>query len=193
LASIVAAGRIEATNVRQTRHFVNIANRDIQDRRAVRAVHAGPGGTLHDYVPFYFGPRSPMLYAIKTGFVPGYDGGQDDVIYLVSSTEAVVTAARPFVFTDGHAAMDYSEQFDDLGHLDKIDWPLMTSTYWSATNDDPDRKTRRQAEFLVYRFLPCSAIERIVSASHERVQQIRTILNGRLVHCAVEAESGWYY
>lgn len=47
-------------------HPVNIAYQSIQDRRASTFVHCGPGGVLHDYVPFYFAPRSPMLYALHT-------------------------------------------------------------------------------------------------------------------------------
>lgn len=27
-----------------------------------------PGGTLADYIPFYLGPRSPMLYQVATGW-----------------------------------------------------------------------------------------------------------------------------
>jgi len=70
---------------------VGIAYQHIKDRRARKRVPAGPGGTVADYVPFYFAPRSPMLYAITRGLVPGYDGGQSSVVHLVTSTDAVVS------------------------------------------------------------------------------------------------------
>lgn len=38
----------------------------------------------------------------------------------------------------------------DLSDLDKIDWDVMGSDYWNDTNEDMNRKARRQAEFLVY-------------------------------------------
>jgi len=44
--------------------YRDIAYPHIQDRRANKGVPCGPGGTLADYVPFYFAPRSPMLYTI---------------------------------------------------------------------------------------------------------------------------------
>lgn len=38
--------------------FVNIAYEQIQSRRSEKQVPLPPYGNLHDYVPFYFAPRS---------------------------------------------------------------------------------------------------------------------------------------
>ncbi|MBD3884903.1 DUF4433 domain-containing protein [Phormidium tenue FACHB-886] len=62
-------------------------------------------GTLTDYVPFYFAPCSPMLYAIHQGNVPTHSDGQEGVIYLGSTVETVQQANLSFVFTDGHGIM----------------------------------------------------------------------------------------
>ena len=40
---------------------------DVQGKRRTVVIPCGPGGTAHDYVPFYFGYRSPMLLQLKTG------------------------------------------------------------------------------------------------------------------------------
>ena len=89
-----------------------------------------------------------MLFAISRGAVEGYAEGQNPVIYLCSTVETVQQARLRWVFTEGHADMDYTDFFDDLKDLDKVDWALMKQRYWNDTNDDPDRKRRRQAEFL---------------------------------------------
>ena len=47
--------------------FVSIGNQELIDKRNERQVPVAPGGTLSDYVPFYFTPFSPMLLNIKTG------------------------------------------------------------------------------------------------------------------------------
>ena len=47
--------------------YRNIGNADLIDKRSRRIVPIPPGGTLSDYVPFYFTPYSPMLFNIKTG------------------------------------------------------------------------------------------------------------------------------
>jgi hypothetical protein len=48
-------------------HYREIGNRDLIDKRSHRVVPIVPGGTLSDYIPFYFTPYSPMLFNIKTG------------------------------------------------------------------------------------------------------------------------------
>lgn len=44
----------------QDPHFVTIGSADIISKRSRRLVHLPPGGTLADYVPFYFTPLSMM-------------------------------------------------------------------------------------------------------------------------------------
>src|SRR5215203_696208 len=60
----------------------DIAYQNIQGRRAMKVVPKGPGGVIHDYIPFYFAPRSPMLRTINSGNVPGCDYRQDDIVHL---------------------------------------------------------------------------------------------------------------
>jgi hypothetical protein len=74
LKSILSAGRLLAYNAMSAAktQYPNIAYENIQDRRATTYVPCGRGGVLHDYVPFYFAPRSPMLYTINRGNVEKY-------------------------------------------------------------------------------------------------------------------------
>lgn len=48
-------------------NYVDIGNPDLIEKRHRRVVSTVPGGTLSDYVPFYFTPNSPMLLNILTG------------------------------------------------------------------------------------------------------------------------------
>jgi hypothetical protein len=47
--------------------YRTIHNEDIQRERQVTRIPCGPGGTVHDYVAFYFGYLSPMMFQLKTG------------------------------------------------------------------------------------------------------------------------------
>ena len=107
LEGIIRAGGLAAKTLLQREQVdhVSIAYEHIQDRRARMRVACGPGGMLHDYVPFYFAPRSPMLYTIHRGNVPSFPEGQTPVLHLVADVDAVVAARLPYVFTDGHAVI----------------------------------------------------------------------------------------
>jgi hypothetical protein len=131
LATILGLGCLWCDRERlgQGLESVGIAYQHIKDRRARKRVPVGLGGTLADYVPFYFAPRSPMLFAIHRGQVPGYDGGQSSVVHLVTSTEAVASEPPPFVFTNDHADMAFSRFYDDLRKLDQVDWAIMGERY----------------------------------------------------------------
>jgi len=149
LEGIIRAGGLLAHNgVDET--YTDIAHQTIQSRRNQTPVRCPPGGVLHDYVPFYFCRRSPMLYAIHKDNIDGYSGGQQSIVYLVSELARVQQAGLTFVFTDGHAIMQFSEFYNNVADLDKIDWSLMQARIWIDTDEDPDRKRRRQAEFLLH-------------------------------------------
>lgn len=132
-----------------------------------------------------------MLFAISRGNVEGYTAGQQPVIYLCSSTEAVHTAKLQWVFSEGHADMGYTDFFDDFKNLDKIDWELMKAKYWNATPDDPDRSRRRQAEFLVKDFFPWKLVTEIAVCGSAIAKSVNHILAGK--HPPIVIEQGWYY
>ena len=87
----------------QAPNYVNIGNEELIDKRAHRVVPVGPGGTLSDYVPFYFTPFSPMMYNIKTGYGGIRKRSNEEIIILVSSLHRVHQMGVRFVFTDRHA------------------------------------------------------------------------------------------
>jgi hypothetical protein len=67
-----------------------------------------PRGAVGEYVPFYFAPRSPMLFRIQRGGVEGVSSDPSRLAYVVSSTEAVLEAGLAYVFTDGNAAAAFT-------------------------------------------------------------------------------------
>jgi len=173
---------------------VGIAHRHIKERRARKCVPLNPGGTLADYVPFYFAPRSPMLYAIHTGYVEGYSEGQGAILHLVTSIDTILTKKLPFVFTDGHAEMAISRFFHDLSDLDQVDWEIMKATYWNDTEQDNDRSRRRQAEFLVRDFFPWKLIEEIGVMNDAVADRVDDLLpSSERRSPAVTVQRKWYY
>lgn len=191
LPKIIEEGGLHCDRNSQKVATVSIAHKTIKARRLKKLVPLGPRGVVADYVPFYFAPRSPMLYTINRGNVEGYTAGQAPIIYLCSSTEAVDAAGLKWVFTEGHAAMDYTDFFDDFKDLNKIDWPLMNSKFWFDRDDYPDRCRCRQAEFLVHEFFPWGLVSKIGVLNNATAQPVTGILDGS--GPAVEVRKDWYY
>jgi hypothetical protein len=193
LVSIIKnEGLIAYSQIKQNGlNYVNIAHQTIQDRRATTRVSLPPHGVLHDYVPFYFAPRSPMLYTINRGNVIGYSGGQSSVIYLISTVQNVRQQKIPFVFTDGHGIIGYTRFFNREADLDQVDWEIMESRYWNDTNDDMDRKRRRQAEFLAFRYFPLSCVQQISVYNRQIKQRVLSELGD--IAIPVNIQAGWYY
>jgi hypothetical protein len=191
----------DAERIRQGFRPVGIAHQDLKDRRARTPVRrrsgviVAAGGTLADYVPFYFANRSPMLFSIHTGFVAGYTGGQSSVIYLVSSAERMAAGNRPWCFTNGHAVEALTDFFDTPEESTQVDWSVIGNWSWKNTDADPDRKRRKQAEFLVHGSVHWSSIESIGvidAATKSRVEQILAHA-GVFYHPSVEVQRKWYY
>ena len=196
LESILQEGGLIANSCLKERqiNYLDIAYESIQSRRANTVVPGSAGGVLHDYVPFYFAPRSPMLYAIHNGYVAQYQEGQDSVIYLVTDTEIIEAEGLDFTFTDGHAVMAYVDFYDELEALESvIDWNLMEAKYWSNTPEDPDRKCRRQAEFLIHQFCPWKIITEIGVINQIMKYKINEVLQKFNTQKVVNVQRKWYY
>jgi hypothetical protein len=172
---------------------VSIAHRHIKSRRAAWRVTVAQGGTLADYVPFYYAPRSPMLYAIHTRYVDGYEGDQDEIVHLVLAAETVAQQDR-FLITDGHACTPLSSQHADLAALDEvITWPIMRARYWSDNDEEGDRTRRRQAEFLVWSSVPFDAVRLIGVRTTKVARRAAESLVGASHVPEIVVRPDWYY
>jgi hypothetical protein len=192
LPHILGAGGLWCDRLRlqHSQVIVSIAHQHIKDRRAQRPVPVSAGGTLADYVPFYFAPRSPMLFAIHRGNVDDYHGGQEQILHLVTTVQMATQCGRPWAFTEGHADIAYSEFFDDLADLNQIDWNIMSASYWAGSDED---KRHRQAEFLVHQFFPWASFTEIGVCNSSMVARVQARLAPAAHRPPVHVRSGWYY
>lgn len=109
------------------------------------------GRRLGEYIPFYFGVRTPMLYVVQNGFNMVAPTSAENIVYCVSSVQKIIELQLDFVFTDGHAVDSFSSQYTsaDIQNIDTIlDKNAIKAKYWKDEND-LDRKRRKEAEFLV--------------------------------------------
>lgn len=107
------------------------------------------GKRLGDYIPFYFGARTPMLYVMQNGFNMVAPTHAENIVYCVTSVQKIIELQLDFVFTNGHAVDGFSTQYNSSGIKDIdsiIDWNAVNAKYWRS-DTDLDLKRRKEAEF----------------------------------------------
>ena len=173
-------------------NFRNIGNVDLIDKRAHRVVSVGQGGTLKDYVPFYFTPFSIMMFNIHTGYnvnqVPN-----EEIVIIVSSLRKVAELKIPFVFTDQHAYPLMARYFTDLKDLKHVDWELLNRRDFRHDPDDPGKKERYQAEALIWKHLPLQAVLGICSYTEDVNGDIKKELAKRHLNMETHVQRNWYF
>jgi hypothetical protein len=154
--------------VRRGISHVSIASRSIQERRALMDVPIGPGGVVHDYVPFYFCSRSPMLLS----FVNAKNVDQFYLLYLGAPIDILDSPKVVFTNASANTGMPPSF-FSDPSELKNLDWKNIDSKKWGSPSDK-DRQSR-MAEALVHRRLEVTEIDHIIvwnKVIEEKVEEI---------------------
>lgn len=109
------------------------------------------GKLLGEYIPFYFGSRTPMLYVIQNGYNGVKAISREKIVYCVSSVQNILDSNLSFVYTNGHATDGYTKFFfpTDISNIqNQIDFKATNAKYWKK-DDDLDFKRRKEAEFLI--------------------------------------------
>ena len=147
------------------------------------------------YVPFYFCPRSIMLYILHMGNHPDldYSEGQRPIIHLQADMEEVVSwadhAGVRWAFSDRNAGTCLAEFFRSEADLDKINWAAVEATVFR----DAEVKEGKQAEFLVFESFPWKLIEKIGVINTAVKGEVEHILEASKHRPPVKIERSWYY
>lgn len=194
LSFILNQGQITCPNHPNTDpNYIGIGDSSLIKYRNEMEIPHPPYGTFRDYVSFYFGIRSPMLYNIKNGFLGVTKRPQKDIIYLISSYERIVERNIQYIFFDGHGYHHLSQSFNTDHGLQYIDWDLVNAKQWFDTEYDPDRKRRKQAEFLAYRSVPFEDILGIATYNENSKGMVENILKLNNKNIKMLALPEWYY
>jgi len=198
LASIVGAGCIESDGrrYRAGRKQTAIGMTEIKRRRLIELdVSCHPGSKVGDYVPFYFCPRSIMLFIIHRNNHPDmtYRGGQGPILHLQADLEAVINWADghniQWAFSDRNAGTRFTDFYNNRAALNQIDWNAVSETDFR----DPMVKEGKQAEFLIYDIFPWQMVEKIGVINTVVLNQVNPIIQTASYKPVVNVERSWYY
>lgn len=196
LASILASGGLlcDARIIAQGAAGTTIGMNSIKQRRLTRlTLDSYPDLYVGQCVPFYFCPRSIMLYVIHRADSDEltYKGGQGPIIHLQADLHSCVKWAkknqRRWAFTMSNAGSYYFEDANKLSDLDKLDWSAINATHWQGC------KEGKQAEFLMEDSFPWHLIEEIGVESKAIYTQVVNTLKSETHRPPVSINTHWYY
>lgn len=197
LAAIAADGCLwsDAEMAQRPANGTVIGMNNIKARRMDElTLSSHPGLYVGECVPFYFCPRSVMLFLIhRRNAELAYQGGQGPIVHLVADLNAVVAWAqaneRRWAFTLSNAGSYYFEDRCDLAQLDEINWAAVQTGQWSGS----PTKEQKQAEFLIEQQFPWHLIEQIGAYNQAIGQQATQAIAGLAHRPNVHIRSTWYY
>lgn len=170
-----------------------IGNSEIKADRLRLPVSCNPGTTVGQYVPFYFCPRSVMLYVISRQNHPNvaYRDGQGPVIHLMADLKEVVdwTEAQKikWAFTDINAANRAADFYNDLNNLEKLDWEAIGASNWMSCRDC------KMAEFLVHNRFPWELVRGIGVHSEKIGSRAMKAFADATHRPPIKVKQDWYY
>jgi hypothetical protein len=174
-------------------NFIDIGSAELISKRHTRRVELAPGGTLSDYVPFYFTPYSMMMFNIHTGHGGIPQRRNEEIVIMVSSLHRLKKLGVGFLFTDQHAYPVNARYFSDLNDLNQIDWQILQSRDFKHDPEDPGKKERYQAEALVHGHVPVEALLGIVGYDIPSKEAVERDLASRGITLRVLAQPHWYF
>jgi hypothetical protein len=155
--------------------------------------HAGTH--VGDYVPFYFCPRSIMLYILHMGNHPDldYHEGQESIIHLQADLLSVIKWAdriqRPWAFSDRNAGNFLAQFYNRPDQLSEVDWNAVEASDFR----DAVIKEGKQAEFLVHESFPWQLVEYVGACNSRIAQQVNSIISQAKYHPTMGVKPNWYY
>lgn len=201
LQSIAVDGFLwaDAVMLRRKDSGTTIGMSGIKHRRLALELDCCPGLHVGECVPFYFCPRSVMLYLIHSANHPEltYRGGQGPILHLEADLRATVAWAegndKRWAFTLSNAGAFYFEDRSNLAQLGEINWQAVETRKWSGQGVSSAMKEGKQAEFLLEERFPWSLIERIGVHSQTIGQRVMQVIRAMAHRPTVEVRQDWYY
>lgn len=147
LEGILDVRGVESFNRMNGKKYRDLSNPDVQKGRAQITI-PNVNRPLHDYVPLYFGFKTPMVAVNQDR--------NEDLIFLRLSLD--VLSMPGVVITDGNARANETKfvPYQSIDDLKILDVKAIQSVKYA---NNPQMKRRKQAEILIPDFLP---IERVL-------------------------------
>jgi hypothetical protein len=141
-----------------------------------------------EFVPFYYCPRSPMLYVVNRGNSGRPAGCQNRIVHLVTTVAIGLAQGADWAVSDGNAGAAYTSFYDNLETgFAAIDWTAVRATDWRGVTH------QKSAEFLVASFFPWTGIQAIGCHDSGVAEEVGRLLIAHAHQPPVQVHHDWYY
>lgn len=160
---ILKYGIVKKTSANANPNYVPIGDMQIIARRTKKTT---PDGTpLDNFIPFYFGPRPPMLLVIQSGWNGVAKRSPEEIVYCTVKISDIMESDIDCIFTDGHAisanTIFYTKaQLASIG--DYIKREDVFAERWSAGEYGDEAKRKKDAELLFIDEIPAQYVNSFV-------------------------------
>ena len=180
--AIVRAGELRSYNLMRGHTYRNLANEDVQAGRAAKTVPA-TGRPLHDYVPLYFGNRTPVV-AVN-------EQHNEELVFIRFSLDLL--AQGNVVITDGNARSGTTvfRLFTALADLDLLDPRAINTVRYAG---DAELRRKKQAEALVLERLSLDYAYDFIVYSQTAQERLLEIFDRCGTKFRIQVSPGnWYF
>ena len=188
LPDVLAEGRLLSDSLMAKKNPTRIGYDHIKERRLKEIrVPCCSGRFVGEFVPFYFCPRSPMLFTINMGNTGRPVGSQSNILHLVSTVAVGIGLGRPWAISDGNAGAFHSSFEADITALGRLDWRAIHAKDWRG------KTHQKSAEFLVADSFPWEGIQSIVCHNAGVEAQVKDLIKSEHHRPMVVVDKDWYY
>ena len=170
IPNILRVGIVHSSSQSADPSYVPIG--DVTAIRTRMTKHLSNGSCLGDFIPFYLGPRTPMLYVIQNGFLGVPKQSPADIVYCVISIDDIIRDDIDCVFTDGHALNHLTKVYQNFDLVNLNDYVKAEDVYLEYWDADSDSKRKKEAELLLNNDLPASYIRFFLVYCEEAKQSL---------------------
>lgn len=194
LQLLLQNGIVTKYHAAASHEYVEIGNPSIIAGRDNLEIKIEGYGKLGEYVPFYFTPRSPMLYNIITGQKhPKVKKRERSEIIVIRCLISELVKQPYWFFTNGNAFDGLSNHYNELKYLEQIDWISINKSLFKNDEEDYNRMHKYQAEFLVRENVPLNCIESLNVFDRNTHDVLKNILTENNINLAVNIQPQYFF
>lgn len=181
LKKIIKSAALLSKNRLSSTDYTDISMTEVQERRSEIKV-LGTSKTLHDFVPFWFTFKTPMMAKVQDK--------NSDLVYLWLSLDILLRG--DIVITDGNAAASKTvfRVFSNLDDLQILDSQIQKKVDYAG---DPERKRKKAAELLVPETVAWKDIGNLFCFDDQARRRILAILKQFGMNNAVYVRKDWFF